>query len=133
MSSQSWSAEGTLAAFDEHLRRVRGLSAGTRRNYARFVGEFLEGVFPQGVVEFGRITTGDVSGFVEWVAGRCAPRTVEGAATSLRVFFRFLTAQGCRQDRLDDAVPMVQHRRSDLVDVFPKFRTVTFRVLRCFG
>ena len=63
MSSQSWSAERTLAAFDEHLRRVRGLSAGTRRNYARFVGEFLEGVFPQGVVEFGRITTGDVMCF----------------------------------------------------------------------
>ena len=115
MSSQSWSADRTLAAFDEHLRRVRGLSAGTRSNYARFVGEFLEGVFPRGVVDFQRITTRDVTGFVERVAGRCAPRTVEGAATSLRIFFRFLRAEGCRQDRLGDAVPMVPHRRSELV------------------
>lgn len=26
--------EETLATFDEHLRRTRGLAAGTRRNYA---------------------------------------------------------------------------------------------------
>jgi hypothetical protein len=37
--------EETLAAFDEHLRRTRGLGAGTRRNYARFVRGFLLAVF----------------------------------------------------------------------------------------
>ena len=43
------------------------------------------------------------------------PRTVEGAATSLRSFFRFLRAEGLREDRLEDAVPMVPHRPSGLV------------------
>ena len=37
------------------------------------------------------------------------------AATSLRSFFRFLRAQGLGGDRLEDAVPMVPHRRSGLV------------------
>ena len=33
-------AEDVLAAFDEHLRRVRGVCAGTRRNYGRYAGAF---------------------------------------------------------------------------------------------
>jgi len=37
--------EETLAAFDEHLRRTRGVCAGTRRNYCRFAGAFLQAVF----------------------------------------------------------------------------------------
>ena len=37
--------EEVLAAFDEHLRRTRGVCAGTRRNYARFVRAFLVTVF----------------------------------------------------------------------------------------
>ena len=32
--------EEVLAAFDEHLRRTRGVCAGTRRNYARFARAF---------------------------------------------------------------------------------------------
>ena len=43
------------------------------------------------------------------------PKTLELVATSLRSFFRFLRAEGLRADRLDDAVPMVPHRRSGLV------------------
>jgi len=40
---------------------------------------------------------------------------VEGAATALRSFFRFLRAAGLREDRLEDAVPMVPHRPTGLV------------------
>ena len=47
--------EETLATFDEHLRRTRGLGAGTRRNYARFVRRFLVAVFDDGPVEVGEI------------------------------------------------------------------------------
>ena len=31
--SQLKTVEGLVGAFDEHLRRVRGVCAGTRRNY----------------------------------------------------------------------------------------------------
>ena len=37
-----WSVEEALAAFDEHLRRARGVCAGTRANYTRAARAFLE-------------------------------------------------------------------------------------------
>jgi len=107
--------EAVLAAFDEYLRRVRGVCSGTRRNYARQVGEFLMAVFDDRAVEFAAVRAPEVAAFVGGLTGRYQPRTVEHAATALRVFFRFLRAQGWCEDRLADAVPMVPHRPSGLV------------------
>lgn len=107
--------EEVLAAFDEHLRRVRGVCPGTRGNYARYVGEFLVRMFADGAVEFAEVRAPDVAAFVGGLSGRYRPRTVEHAATALRVFFRFLRTQGWCEDRLADAVPMVPHRPSGLV------------------
>jgi site-specific recombinase XerD len=39
---------------------------------------------------------------------------VELAASALRSFFRFLRVEGLRSDRLEDAVPVVPHRRDRL-------------------
>lgn len=110
-----WTVEGLLAAFDEHLRRTRGLCAGTRRNYTGHVGAFLEMVFADGSVEPADIQVSDVVGFVGALTRRYQSGTVELAATSLRSFFRFLRAEGLRTDRLEDAVPMVPHRRNGLL------------------
>ena len=33
-----------LAAFDEYLVRIRGVCLGTRRNYVKYVGSFLDTV-----------------------------------------------------------------------------------------
>ena len=107
--------EETLAAFDEHLRRTRGLGTGTRRNYARVVRGFLVAVFDDDPVEVGEIAARDVVSFVAGLTRRWRPRTVEGAATALRSFFRFMRAAGLRDDRLDDVVPMVPHRPTGLV------------------
>lgn len=107
--------EEVLAAFDEHLRRTRGVCPGTRRNYARYVGEFLVAGFPDGAVEFVEVRAPEVVAFIAGLSGRYRPRTVEQAASALRVFFRFLRAQGWCEDRLADAVPMVPHRPSGLV------------------
>jgi hypothetical protein len=41
--------EEVLAAFDEHLRRTRGVCSGTRLNYVRFAGAFLQTVFTDGL------------------------------------------------------------------------------------
>ena len=56
-----------------------------------------------------------VVGFVAAATRRYRPRTVELAASALRSFFRFLRAEGLREDRLEDAVPMVPHRPAGLV------------------
>lgn len=111
----AWSREAALAAFDEHLRRSRGLCAGTRANYGRFVGAFLVATFPEGRVDVGKVCAGHVIEFIGGAADRYRPKTVELVATSLRSFFRFLRVEGLRADRLEDAVPMVPHRRSGLV------------------
>lgn len=107
--------EEALAAFDEHLRRSRGVREGTRRNYAKFVRALLEKTFPVRPVEVAEIHPRDVLAFIGGLSPRYRPRTVELAATSLRSFFRFLRAVGLREDRLEDAVPMVPHRPTGLV------------------
>lgn len=107
--------EDVLAAFDEHLRRVRGVCAGTRANYIKYVGQFLATGSAGGGVDLAEIHARDVVTYVGGLSGRYRPRTVELAATSLRSFFRFLRVEGMCQDRLEDAVPMVPHRPSGLV------------------
>jgi site-specific recombinase XerD len=94
VSGDRLTREEGLAAFDEHLRRVRGLCAGARSNYARFAGAFLQRACPGGPVEVARIHAHDVDGFIGSLAGCYQPRTVELAASSLRSFFRFLRAAG---------------------------------------
>ncbi|CAN5903250.1 hypothetical protein BH23ACT8_BH23ACT8_25330 [soil metagenome] len=104
-------ADAVLAAFDEHLRRARGVCPEVRHNYARFVRAFLEEVFACGPVDLARISARDIVGFVSAMTVRYRPATVQLGATSLRSFFWFLRAQGLRDGRLEEAVPKVAHRR----------------------
>lgn len=106
--------EEVLAAFDEHLRRTRGVCPGTRLNYTRYAGAFMQSVFAGRPVVLEEIRVQHVAGFVGGLAGRYRPGTVELAASSLRALFRFLRAEGLRADRLEDAVPMVPRRSSAL-------------------
>ncbi|MEP7023026.1 MAG: site-specific integrase [Actinomycetota bacterium] len=110
-----WTAEDLLAAFDEHLRRTRGVCAGTRCNYRRYAGAFLQAVCGDGPVDATAVRAGDVAGFVGDLACRYRPGTVGLAASALRSFFRFLRVAGLRGDRLEDAVPMVPRRPAGLV------------------
>src|SRR6516165_2351384 len=110
-SGDAWSRAVALAAFDEHLRKSRGLCPGTRDNYCRFVELFLQASFPGDEVEVGNIRASQVIEFIAGAADRYQPKTVELVASSLRSFFRFARAEGLRADRLYDAVPMVPHRR----------------------
>jgi site-specific recombinase XerD len=113
--SQLKTADDLIASFDEHLRRVRGVCLGTRRNYTEYVDQFLVAVFGDGLVDSMEIRAPEVVAFVGGLAGRYRPRTVELAASGLRSFFRFLRAAGLREDRLEDTVPMVPRRDTGLV------------------
>jgi len=110
-----WAAEDLLAAFDEHLRRTRGVCAGTRCNYQRYAGAFLHAVCGDGPVDARAIRAGDVTGFVGDLTCRYRPGTVALATSALRSFFVFLRVAGLRGDRLEDAVPMVPRRSAGLV------------------
>ncbi len=110
-----WTTEAALAAFDDHLRRARGLCAGTRVNYARWVRAFLDERYPDGRVQVEELGARDVIEFIGAASRRYQPKTLELAASSLRSFFRFLRGQGLGAEGLEDAVPMVPHRRNGLV------------------
>jgi site-specific recombinase XerD len=106
--------EEALAAFDEHLRCTRGVCAGARCNYARFVRAFLQTVVADGRVDVAQFSARDIVGFVGGLSRCYRPRTVELVASALRSFFRFLRVEGLREDRLEDAVPMVPRRGTGL-------------------
>jgi integrase/recombinase XerD len=107
--------QGVLTAFDEYLRRVRGVCPGTRHNYTKYVAEFLATLPTKDGVDLAGIRAPEVVAFIAGLSERYRPRTVEHAATALRVFFRFLRSHGWCEERLVDAVPMVPHRPSCLV------------------
>ena len=114
MSTHDRSTDAVIAAFDEHLRRARGVCPEVRRNYARVAHAFLQSVFDGGEVDLTRICVRDVVEFVSASTHRYQPATVQLMATSLRSFFRFARAAGLRADRLEDAVPAVPRRRNSL-------------------
>ena len=116
MTEVLWSTtEEALATFDDHLRRVRGAGDGTRANYLRYVRAFLEDRFPEGRLNVDGLDARAVIDFVSAATRSYQPRTVELVATSLRSFFRFVRSEGLGRDGLEDAVPMVPHRRRGLV------------------
>lgn len=106
-----WTIDSVLAAFDEHLRRARGTCPEVRRTYTRFARAFLDSVPEEHLQELAGISAQDVIRFVSATTAQYRPSTVKLVASSLRSFFRFLRVGGWRQDRLEDAVPMVPHRR----------------------
>jgi site-specific recombinase XerD len=75
----------------------------------------LEERYPDGRVQFDELRARDVIEFVSGASRRYKPRTLELVATSLRSFLRFLRSQGLGTEGLEEAVPMVPHRRDGLV------------------
>jgi site-specific recombinase XerD len=100
--------DAVLTAFDDHLRRVRGVCPDVRRNYGFYARGFLETVFGQDPVDFGLLSVGDVVTFVTNASCRYQPRTVQLLTTALRSLLRFARAEGLSGSRLDEAVPAVR-------------------------
>jgi integrase/recombinase XerD len=104
--------DAVIVAFDDHLRRVRGIGSSARQSYSRFARDFLQAVLGDGRVDLARLGVADVVGFVSEATGRYRPSTVQLLATALRSFLCFAGSEGLREDRLEEAVPMVSRRRS---------------------
>jgi len=100
-----------VEAFQEHLRRTRGMKSEGRHRRARYVRMFIEHVGDDSQVDVTALSTPDVIGFIESLVGRYRPRTIGNIGSALRSFFRFLRVEGLRDDHLDNAVPAVAARR----------------------
>jgi len=77
-----WTVPALLAAFDEHLRRRRGLCPEVRRNYAGHVRTFVVRVSSGQYVDSSAICVADVVGHVSDLTRRYRPATVELAASA---------------------------------------------------
>jgi hypothetical protein len=92
-----------LRRYDDHLRDVRGLAAGTRRNHCRIVGQLLQKKFAGGVVTIGRLHAADVRRFIARQLGDSPSHSAAAqVATALRSYLRYRTdlrRLGCGSDR----------------------------------
>lgn len=84
-----------LRRYDEHLRDVRGLSAGTRKDRLRIIGLLLEGKFKHRKVVFARMQPDDVRQFLATrLAQRQTASNASQHATALRSYLRYRATCG---------------------------------------
>lgn len=84
-----------LRRYDDYLRDVRGLSAGTRRNHCRIVEQLLRKKFAGGVVTMAKLRAADVRRFIAWQLGNSPSHSAAAqVATALRSYLRYRTVCG---------------------------------------
>jgi site-specific recombinase XerD len=103
----SWTLDALVEAFEQHLRRARGLRDQTLHGYARLVRLLIREALGDDPIDVRRLGPADVIGFVRGMTGRFSPRSMKAVGTALRSFFRFLRTEGVGDERLDAAIPRV--------------------------
>ena len=84
-----------LRRYDDHLRDVRGLAAGTRRNHYRIVGQLLRMKFAGGAVAMATLRPVDVRRFIARQLGDSPSHSAAAqVATALRSYLRYRTICG---------------------------------------
>ena len=94
-----------LTRFDEHLERVAGAAASTRRQYELIAARFLQQRFGAIEPEWSQVSADDLSSFAQSEATRRKGFGRKVPAVALRAFLRFLVAHGCIRDGLAAAIP----------------------------
>ena len=98
-------AERLLVEFDQHLDRVQGLSAVTRRARRRYAREWLERQFGRRRLRWHSVKPRDCFRFVTARAQHLKGASVHALAVGLRSFLRFLEFTGRIRPGLAGAVP----------------------------
>lgn len=97
-----------LMSYDEYLRQVHGLCAGTRTIYLRYAGRFIGTLRGDGDLDWSTLTAEMVTEFVRTEAGRLKPCACRGPVTATRAMLRFLVTSGVVLPGLLGAVPTVR-------------------------
>nr|WP_202902637.1 MULTISPECIES: tyrosine-type recombinase/integrase [Rhizobium] len=97
------------AAYEDYLRRQRGLSERTIIDSWRFAGQFLDFRFPEDADDLGNISAGDIARFLQARIIQRGPRD-KTVPSHLRNFFRYLFKAGKTTTNLANAVPRVAQR-----------------------
>ena len=84
-----------LRWYDDHLRDVRGLAAGTRRHHCRIVAQLLRKKFAGGGVTMAKLRPVDVRRFITRQLGDSPSHSAAAqVATALRSYLRYRTVCG---------------------------------------
>jgi integrase len=84
-----------LRRYDDHLRDVRGLTAGTRRNHCRIVGQLLRKKFAGDVVDIAKLRPIDVRRFIaRQLQDGYSHSNASNLASALRSYLRYRTICG---------------------------------------
>jgi site-specific recombinase XerD len=94
-----------LLAFEQHLDRVQGLSALTRRARGRYAREFLNARLGRQRLRIGSLEPGDCIRFVNARALALKRASLHALVVGLRSFLRFLEFTARIRPGLADAVP----------------------------
>jgi len=79
-----------LHRYDDHLRDVRGLAAGTRHNHCRIIAQLLRKKFAGGVVTMAKLRAVDVRRFIARQLGDSPSHSAAAqVATALRSYLRY--------------------------------------------
>lgn len=98
-------ADRLLLEFDQHLDRVQGVSALTRRARRRYAAEFLEARFGRRRLELRALKAGDLLRFVNARAPTLKRTSLYALAVGLRSFLRFLEFSGRIRPGLAGGIP----------------------------
>lgn len=99
--------DAVIDQFRTYLRDVGGLSESTCTSRTRYARAFLEKRFGRREPRWTALRPSDVISFVTDYATRYQPQSIQGVASSLRCFFRYLQVQGKCGSCLLAAVPGV--------------------------
>lgn len=84
-----------LRRYDEHLRDVRGLATGTRRQRTLIVGRLLQRKFADRPIDIARLRPEDIRGFLaDQLDMLQTPTNASQLASALRSYFRYRTICG---------------------------------------
>lgn len=84
-----------LRRYNDHMRDVRGLAAGTRHNHCRIVAQLLRKKFVGGVVTMDKLRAVDVRRFIARQLGDSPSHSAAAqVATALRSYLRYRTVCG---------------------------------------
>ena len=84
-----------LRRYDDHLRDVRGLAAGTRRNHCRIVAQLLRKKFAGGLIDMATLRPVDIRRFIARQLGDSPSHSAAAqVATALRSYLRYRTVCG---------------------------------------
>lgn len=105
MSSWQCSLVTLVDAYEQHLRRVKGIRASTVQEYGRLVRLFLQASLGEYPIDPLRLRPPDVTNFITSIRGRYSPGSMKTVRTALRSFLSFLRMEGLCEQPLEAAIP----------------------------